>query len=637
MKKKMKKLLSIVSAAVMTFAMATTAFAGTGQIKVTTSETTEERTFNAYQIVTGNYNSVTKTLSDVAWGSAISTATQNNTTFKNAVKTAVGAATFSAEAIIGKLADTNVETFVDVLTTKAGGSYSYIGNPLPLTGTPSSGVYSYETAATLDDGYYIVVDETASIPSGSAAAKTIVKVVGGEVIVPIAEKTSYPTLEKKIVDKEGATSGVEMDTNTASIGDTVTYHLNAKIPENMSQYNRYQYVMHDTLSSGLTFESISSVKVYSIVGGAKEYYKIGGTTAVDYTDKTQLRTATTTPAIADDDTFDLVFVDFKDNFEGFSIDGKTVTTQYYIEVEYTATVNGNAVIGIGDDAAGNPNTANLQYSNNPNVTVSSDDMPGDTPGNNDVTGVTPDDTVETYVTGITLYKYDTSTGLPMKDVTFTLKGTNLNKVNVIKQTSFTAAGDGTYYLLSNGTYTDTVPNADNYKKYEETKDDASYDSSRSYTMYKPTTTTTLTTATATGTGTMTLTATTDESGKVIFEGLEAGDYILEETTPAGYNSIGAINFTITATMGSDASATILNNKSIVINGATNLTKWTYTRTSSVSAASFNDNVVTIANTPGSTLPETGGIGTRIFYIVGGSLMFVALILLIAKKRMKKLS
>ena len=628
MKKKMKKILSIVSAAVMTLAMATTAFAGNGQIKVTTSETTE-RTFKAYQIVTGTYSG--GTLSDVQWGSAISTATQNNTTFQNAVKTAVGAATFSAEAIIEKLTDSNVETFVNVLTTKAGGSYSYIGSPISLTGTLSSGVYSYETVATLDDGYYIVVDETASIPSGSAAAKTIVKVVGGEVIVPIAEKTSYPTLEKKIVDKEGATSGVEMDTNTASIGDTVTYHLNAKIPENMSQYNRYQYVMHDTLSSGLTFESISSVKVYSIVGGAKEYYKNVGTTAVDYTNKTQLRTATTTPAIADDDTFDLVFVDFKDNFERFSIDGTTVTTQYYIEVEYTATVNGNAVIGIGDNAAGNPNTAKLQYSNNPNVTVSTDDMPGD----NDVTGVTPDDTVETYVTGITLYKYDTSTGLPMKDVTFTLKGTNLNKVNVIKQTSFEVAADGTYYLLSNGTYTETVPNADNYKKYEETKDDASYDSSHSYTMYKPTKTTTLTTAT--GTGTKTLTATTDESGKVIFEGLEAGDYTLEEITPAGYNSIGAINFTITATMGSDASATILNNKSIVINGATNLTKWTYTRTSSVSAASFNDNVVTIANKPGSTLPETGGIGTRIFYIVGGSLMFVALILLIAKKRMKKLS
>ena len=627
MKKKMKKILSIVSAAVMTLAMATTAFAGNGQIKVTTSETTE-RTFKAYQIVTGNYNSVTKTLSDVAWGSAISTATQNNTTFQNAVKTAVGAATFSAEAIIEKLTDSNVETFVNVLTTKAGGSYSYIGSPISLTGTLSSGVYSYETVATLDDGYYIVVDETASIPSGSAAAKTIVKVVGGEVIVPIAEKTSYPTLEKKIVDKEGATSGVEMDTNTASIGDTVTYHLNAKIPENMSQYNRYQYVMHDTLSSGLTFESISSVKVYSIVGGAKQYYKNGGTTAFDYTNKTQLRTATTTPAIADDDTFDLVFVDFKDNFERFSIDG---TTQYYIEVEYTATVNENAVIGIGDNAAGNPNTAKLQYSNNPNVTVSSDDMPGD----NDVTGVTPDDTVETYVTGITLYKYDTSTGLPMKDVKFTLKGTNLNKVNVIKQTSFTAAGDGTYYLLSNGTYTTTAPNETTYKKYEETKNEASYDSSHAYKKYKPTKTTTLTTAT--DSVTKTLTATTDESGKVIFEGLEAGDYTLEETTPAGYNSIGAINFKITATMGSDASAKILNNKSIVINGATNLTKWTYTRTSSVSAASFNDNVVTIANKPGSTLPETGGIGTRIFYIVGGSLMFVALILLIAKKRMKKLS
>ena len=270
MKKKMKKILSIVSAAVMTLAMATTAFAGNGQIKVTTSETTE-RTFKAYQIVTGTYSG--GTLSDVQWGSAI--LDESNTDFQEDVKAAVGATTFSAEAIIEKLTDSNVETFVNVLTTKAGGSYSYIGSPISLTGTLSSGVYSYETVATLDDGYYIVVDETASIPSGSAAAKTIVKVVGGEVIVPIAEKTSYPTLEKKIVDKEGATSGVEMDTNTASIGDTVTYHLNAKIPENMSQYNRYQYVMHDTLSSGLTFESISSVKVYSIVGGAKQYYKNG--------------------------------------------------------------------------------------------------------------------------------------------------------------------------------------------------------------------------------------------------------------------------------------------------------------------------------------------------------------------------
>ena len=167
MKKKMKKILSIVSAAVMTLAMATTAFAGNGQIKVTTSETTE-RTFKAYQIVTGTYSG--GTLSDVQWGSAISTATQNNTTFQNAVKTAVGAATFSAEAIIEKLTDSNVETFVNVLTTKAGGSYSYIGSPISLTGTLSSGVYSYETVATLDDGYYIVVDETASIPSGSAAA-----------------------------------------------------------------------------------------------------------------------------------------------------------------------------------------------------------------------------------------------------------------------------------------------------------------------------------------------------------------------------------------------------------------------------------------------------------------------------------
>ncbi|MDD3260491.1 MAG: LPXTG cell wall anchor domain-containing protein [Oscillospiraceae bacterium] len=42
---------------------------------------------------------------------------------------------------------------------------------------------------------------------------------------------------------------------------------------------------------------------------------------------------------------------------------------------------------------------------------------------------------------------------------------------------------------------------------------------------------------------------------------------------------------------------------------------------------------TIANNSGSTLPTTGGMGTTIFYVLGGCLMAVAAILLITKKRM----
>ena len=43
--------------------------------------------------------------------------------------------------------------------------------------------------------------------------------------------------------------------------------------------------------------------------------------------------------------------------------------------------------------------------------------------------------------------------------------------------------------------------------------------------------------------------------------------------------------------------------------------------------------ITIENKKGAALPSTGGIGTTIFYIVGGALMVGALILLLTKKKM----
>ena len=42
---------------------------------------------------------------------------------------------------------------------------------------------------------------------------------------------------------------------------------------------------------------------------------------------------------------------------------------------------------------------------------------------------------------------------------------------------------------------------------------------------------------------------------------------------------------------------------------------------------------TIANNKGATLPETGGIGTTIFYALGGLLTVGAVVLLVTKKRM----
>ena len=46
-----------------------------------------------------------------------------------------------------------------------------------------------------------------------------------------------------------------------------------------------------------------------------------------------------------------------------------------------------------------------------------------------------------------------------------------------------------------------------------------------------------------------------------------------------------------------------------------------------------NDTLTVKNQSGTLLPGTGGIGTTIFYVIGGLLMAAAAVLLITKKRM----
>ncbi len=89
-----------------------------------------------------------------------------------------------------------------------------------------------------------------------------------------------------------------------------------------------------------------------------------------------------------------------------------------------------------------------------------------------------------------------------------------------------------------------------------------------------------------------------------FTGLTNGAYALEETiVPAGYNKIPdtdeSLHFTIS---GSD-----------------------YTDTNLIQGT-------TVVNNAGTTLPSTGGIGTTIFYILGGVLIVAAAVILVARKK-----
>ncbi len=92
----------------------------------------------------------------------------------------------------------------------------------------------------------------------------------------------------------------------------------------------------------------------------------------------------------------------------------------------------------------------------------------------------------------------------------------------------------------------------------------------------------------------------DSANGVNVRGLAPGTYYLEETTvPDGYNKLAARE-SVTITTGATAAVE-----------------------------------VTVVNNAGAELPSTGGIGTTIFYIVGGLLAVGAGVVLVTKKRMGK--
>lgn len=121
-----------------------------------------------------------------------------------------------------------------------------------------------------------------------------------------------------------------------------------------------------------------------------------------------------------------------------------------------------------------------------------------------------------------------------------------------------------------------------------------------------------------------------ESGTTFeFKGLDDGNYILTETkTPDKYNTIDPIKFTVTANH--DITWEEQTRTAVLTKLSGNKVDGEITFTEKKDEGSLEANVV---NMKGSQLPETGGIGTTIFYVVGVILMLGAGVLLVTKKRM----
>ena len=519
--KQTRKLLSLLLALAMVCALAATAFAAT--VKVPSDGILKGHTFTAYQIFSGREEG--GILSDVQWGSGI-----NSDDFLAALKadTTYGSlftACTDAAAVAKVLGDNNT----NISLANAFAKLAYANK----TGTGTA-LTSGEN--TLADGYYLIVDTTANVGEGGAYNASLLQVVGN---IDIAVKTDAPTVEKKV--QEG---GADKDAADYNIGDAVPFRLIGSVPD-MSRYDTYKYIFHDTLSTGLTLNE-NSIKVYVASDKAG-------------TDKVEITTGWTKAVSGQ--TFTVSFADLK------TVTG--VSQGKYIIVEYTATLNQSAVIGL----PGNSNEVYLEYSNKPDQSGS---------GENN-TGNTPKDEVLVFTYELDTTKVDGSnTETKLQDAKFVLLNSDGTKVAKISSGKFDgwqdlpdAGSDGK--IAAESWHTDSV-------------------------------------------------LTSNASGLFTVTGLDAGTYKLREiVAPAGYNLLKSdITVEITATIGANA------------DGKTTLTNLAVTADGTAGTGNVNSGIVgiTVANNKGATLPETGGIGTTIFYTVGGILVLVAVVLLVTKKRME---
>lgn len=352
MNKVLKGLVAVAATAAMAIAGvagASTAMAAEGTHTVTISPAKSGHTYEAYQIFTGNLGT-DGSLGNVVWGSGIDqsklAAEGTDALIKNKDAATVSQ-NLAAKSSDPTEAKAYATAFSGVLSTTHTDSSDFV----------STGVGSY-TISGLSDGYYLIQDKAGTLnEKNDAYTSFILKIIGADVTV--APKSTQPTVDKKIQDETGdAEAGAtEGWGNTADhdINESFQFKLDATIPAeaNLADYKTYKVKFNDTMSKGVTFESIGSVTVNGNDGTAAKSWTLTGT---DYD--------ATTPATAEDGTqsWSLTIDDVIAKCEGIKI-----AQGFTVEVIYNAHLNEKATVNDASGSTDNENSVNLEYSNNPNA------------------------------------------------------------------------------------------------------------------------------------------------------------------------------------------------------------------------------------------------------------------------------
>jgi fimbrial isopeptide formation D2 family protein/LPXTG-motif cell wall-anchored protein len=507
--------------------------------------------------------------------------------------------------------------------------------------------------------------------------------VGSSGTTIVAKASAGPTIEKKIVttaDDPSTTDKNEEkleDYDSVAANETVEFKLTSAIPV-MEGYNRYYFIINDTMSAGLTFDKIESVKV-------------GDTTLTETSDTTDIGATYEFKKTVSSDNITSFTITFKNFIQYANYTNKEIT------VYYTAKVNENIVVG---DTNENKNDVDLTYSNNPNYTYNGTPADPDKPKSGDPTITTPKDTVYVYTAGIALIKTD-GDGKRLTGATFKISSDSSDNTSytVLKvtpkfeavcydddKTNTFPSGKTQYYKLLSGGYTDTpYSESDAQDRYvtenvKYAKDGEAYvkSSDGEYIKFKAKVSEDGTETEEEGyilasgdtdgyvfethcmlyqlneeksfetvnaeaeTGESTSGETTnsvskgiegvvsESDGVIYFSGLKEGTYtITEEVAPTGYAELSK-SFKVEIKFDSVNSTDMVCkwDYSINKNGIDNM----YLPSQTINNGIYEIEVKNYKTT--HLLPTTGGIGTTIFYIVGSVIVIGAVVLLITKRRMR---
>lgn len=287
--KNVKKLMGLLLAMIMAFAMGVCVFAeGTNTITISNAQKGE--TYKLYKIlnlsVSGDKTAYSYTLNDT-WksfftqGNGVSYVdidTQNHVTWKVGMNTAE-----------------NMENF-----GKAAAAYAA---NVEVTDTKTPTTDGQITFSGLDSGYYLITSTNGTL--------AMTKTTPSDPDVTVNEKNKDTTLDKKVQEDSTDNWGNE---NSAQIGDTVNFKVTIHMKKGAKNY-----VMHETMDDGLSFNE-GSVQI------------TGLTKDTDYTVKTA--------EISDGCTFEIIFTKNYLN----SVKANTALT-----VTYNAVLNENADITNGEN------------------------------------------------------------------------------------------------------------------------------------------------------------------------------------------------------------------------------------------------------------------------------------------------